>query len=265
MVGALFKRNMISGLKVLAILFGVMCLYTTVIIYMFNPEMADMLSGYQDVLPDMMAAVGMTGIAANLLEWIQIYLYGFIMILFPMIFGIIIINKLVTSYIDRGSMANLLASPHARTRIILTQAVSALLLMALLLAAVTAVGVISCEIMFPGELDMARYLELNASEILLQFVVLGIMFTAACFCNDSKYYYMFGAGLPILFFLLQMLSNMGGKLEKLKYCTIYTLFPAEKIVQGSEGFWQYNLAMGVVAVVLFGVSIWWFNRRDLSV
>lgn len=69
----------------------------------------------------MMAAVGMTGVAANLLEWIKIYLYGFLMILFPLIFIIILVNKLVASYIDNGSMASLLATPNSRGKIIRTQ------------------------------------------------------------------------------------------------------------------------------------------------
>ncbi len=42
-----------------------------------------MLSSYQEALPEMMAAVGMTDVAQNLLEWIRVYLYGFIMPLFP--------------------------------------------------------------------------------------------------------------------------------------------------------------------------------------
>ncbi len=90
MIFPLFKRNISSGIKVFMILFAVICMYTTIIIYMYNPELSEMLSDYQKALPGMMSAVGMTGIASNLLEWIQIYLYGFIMTLFPMVFAIIL-------------------------------------------------------------------------------------------------------------------------------------------------------------------------------
>lgn len=264
MVFTLFKRNILSCMKVFIILFAVICLYTTVIIYMYNPEISDMLSGYQEVLPEMMSMVGMTGMASNILEWIQIYLYGFIMLLFPMIFAVILINKLVMNYIDRGSMASLLSAPHSRVRIILTQAMSAILMMVLMMAAVTAVGIISCETLFPGELAIARYIQLNASTTLLCLIVLGIAFAAACFSSESKHYFTFGAGIPVLFFLFTMLSNMGGKMENLKYCTIYTLLPAEKIVQGESGTAIYNIVMAAASAILFGGSIWWFKRRDLS-
>lgn len=140
LVWPLLRRNIGSCIKPFAIILAVMCLYTGIIIYMFDPALAEMLNRYQEALPDMMAAVGMTGIASSLLEWIQIYLYGFIMLLFPLIFIIILNNKLVARYIDDGSMAYLLAAPHSRLRIILTQMVSAVLYVVLLMAAITGGG-----------------------------------------------------------------------------------------------------------------------------
>lgn len=265
MVRALFKRNMISGIKVLLILLGVISMYTVVIIYMYNPEISQMLSGYQEVLPEMMAAVGMTGIADNILEWIRIYLYGFIMILFPLIFEIIIVNKLVVSYIDKGSMAVLLSTPHSRKKIIFTQAVSLAILVSLLLICVTTVGIASCQIMFPGELDVKKYILLNGSEILLQLMMLGIIFLFACMCTDARYFYAFGAGIPLVFFLIQMLANMGGKLEKLKYFTLYSLFPSGRIVDGTQGCLIYNLVMASLSIAFMGTGIFYFTRRDLSV
>ena len=139
MISPLFKRDMTSCIKVFVILFAVICLYTTVIIYMYNPELSDMLSDYQKALPEVMSAVGMTGIATNLLEWIQIYLYGFIMLLFPLIFIIILVQKMVMGYIDSGSMASLLATPNSRGQIIRTQVVAAVFWVTILIGAVTVV------------------------------------------------------------------------------------------------------------------------------
>lgn len=260
----LLKRNMAACMKPFLFIFAAICLYTIVIIYMFNPELSAMLSDYQEALPEMMAAVGMTGVAANLLEWIQIYLYGFIMMLFPLIFIVILVHKLVMGYIDNGSMVNLLATPNSRGRIIRTQALSIVLWMFLLMAAITVVGIVSSEMMFPGELDSKRYLLLNFSTLLLQLTITGIAFLAACVFSESKHYYAVGAGLPILFFLLQMMSNMGEKLENLKYFTLYTLLPATEVVMGESGFWKQDLALALIAASLFTGGIWWFQKRDLS-
>lgn len=57
MIAPLFKRNMISGIKVFFIIFAVICMYTTIIIYMFDRELSDMLNDYQQVLPEMMSAM----------------------------------------------------------------------------------------------------------------------------------------------------------------------------------------------------------------
>lgn len=264
MIYPLFKRNLISCVKIFVIIFLVICMYTSVIIYMYNPELSEMLSGYQEALPEMMSAMGMTGIATNLLQWIQIYLYGFIMSAFPMIFAIILGNKLVLNYIDCGSMASLLSTPHSRTKIILTQAISGVLFMVLLMAAVTAVGIVSSQLMFPGELAVGRYIQLNISATLLQLCILGITFFVACVTDEAKNYYVFGAGIPILFFLCKMLAGMGDSLKGLKYFTVYSLLPAEKIVDGVQGTAPFHVAMLLIAIGLFAGGILWFRRRDLS-
>lgn len=262
---SLLKRNMFSCIKPFLIIYAVLCMYTIVIIYMYEPKMADMLNQYQEMMPGIMSAVGMTGVASSLLEWMQIYLYGFLMLLFPLIFIIILVQKLLMGYIDNGSMANLLATPNSRGKLIRTQALSVILWMGILMTAITAVGIVGSQMMFPNELNVKRYIMLNGSTLLMQLLICGIVFLAACVCSEAKNYYGLGAGLPILFFLMQMISNMGEKLENLKYLTVYTLLPASKIVEGESGVWCQNVIMFVLAVVLFSGGIWWFCRRDLSV
>ena len=108
----LLKRNLLSSLKIMAILYAVMTMYTIVIIYMFDPSLSEMLEGFQSAMPEMMRAFGMSGMASTLLEFIQLYLYGFIMLIFPLVFSIIQVHRLLTHYIDCGSMATLLATPN---------------------------------------------------------------------------------------------------------------------------------------------------------
>ena len=111
----LWKRNLKVCTLPFLVIFAMLCMYTTVIAYMYNPELSEMLSGYQQALPELMAAVGMTGIASSLLEWMQIYLYGFIMLLFPLIFILVMVQKL--SMIRVVSAAS---SPSALTAAIST-------------------------------------------------------------------------------------------------------------------------------------------------
>ena len=119
--------------------------------------------------------------------------------------------------------------------------------------------------LFPGELNVERYLILNISTLFLQLTVAGISFLCACVCSEARHYYTVGAGLPLLFFLMQMISNMGEKLENLKYFTIYTLLPAGEIAAGKGLFVVQNAVLLLLAIVLFSSGIWWFQRRDLGI
>lgn len=177
----LLKRNMSQIWKILLILLAAMTLYTTVIIYMYDPELAHMLNDYQIALPGIMSAVGMTGIAGNLTEFVYIYLYGFIMLVFPIIAIIILGNKLLAHYIDSGSMGILLATPNSRLKILLTQLLSMLAGITLLIVLITAIGVGTCEGLFPGELDIPLFLKLNAALLLFHLMLGGIAFLPACY------------------------------------------------------------------------------------
>ena len=117
---ALFIRNLKQIVKPLLIFIIVLSMYTSIIIYMYNPSLIDMLNDYQKALPQTMSAFGMTGVATSLIEFIKIYLYGFLMLIFPMIFIIIITNMTIMKYVDSGSMANLLSTNNSRKKIIIS-------------------------------------------------------------------------------------------------------------------------------------------------
>lgn len=154
--------------------------------YMYDPELAHMLNDYQIALPGIMSAVGMTGIAGNLTEFVYIYLYGFIMLVFPIIAIIILGNKLLAHYIDSGSMGVLLATPNSRLKILLTQLLSMLAGITLLIVLITAIGIGTCEGLFSGELDIPLFLKLNAALLLFHLMLGGIAFLPACIFNDSN-------------------------------------------------------------------------------
>lgn len=261
----LLKRNFKSIWKIALIFIAILAMYTTIIIFMFDPEMAEMLVEYQELMPGIMAAVGMTGATGSLIAFINTYLYGFIMLVIPMIFEIIIIYKFVMKYVDNGSMASLLSTPNTRRKIILTQLVSCILWIALIVVITTVIGIVSCNSMFPGDLEVNSYIKLNISVFFLHFALSGIAFFAACLFNEAKNYFTFGAGISIVFYLLNMLANMGGNLKNLKYATIFTLFPGDKIVQGASGIIGPNIILALIGGVLYLLGVITFMKKDLSI
>ncbi|MHB1315810.1 MAG: ABC transporter permease [Christensenellales bacterium] len=261
----LIKREIKANYKLFLIFAAVLAMYITVINVMFDPALGNMLQEFAKAMPEMMAAFGMVTTGGTLIEFVSSYLYGMLMLIFPMIFVIILANKLVAKYVDKGSMAYLLATPNTRKKIVLTQAVFLVLNVAVLMLFVTVVGIIACEAMFPGQLDIPKFIYLNIGAFCLHMAISGLCFFASCIANDTKLSYSIGAGVSITFYLMLMLANMGGKLESLKYATIFTLYDTNKIISGdSNAIWMCAVLF-VAGVVLYGIGIRRFIKKDLTV
>ena len=67
-----------------------------------------------------------------------------------------------------------------------------------------------------------------------------------------------------MFFLITMLANMGGKLDNLKFFSLYTLFPKDQIVSGGNDVVLYNIALAIIAIALFTAGIVSFTKKDFS-
>ena len=79
----LYLREMKKSVKMLIIFGAVITMYVTIIIGMYDPEMMKMLDGFAEMMPELMAAVGMDTSANTLLGFMVSYLYGFIFLIFP--------------------------------------------------------------------------------------------------------------------------------------------------------------------------------------
>lgn len=259
----LFKRSLFSSWKLLLIFFALIAMYTAVIVYMYDPALAHMLNDYQQALSGFMSAMGMTGAATNLLEFMHIYLYGFIMLVFPAAFTVVLAVRFIVRCNDSGAMACLLATPNSRMKLIVTLAVSMLLCITLLLGLATALGIFCGWAMFPGELDIGRYLALNGALLLLHWALCAFIFFAACVFHETKWFYLAGVGLPVLFFLFNMLGNMGGDLAWLRALSLFSLFPGASIVAGTaDGLWKLAV-LGGVCLLFFPLGALWFKKKDL--
>ena len=118
---ALYKREMKGSIKLLIIFGAIITLYVSIIINMYDPQMMKTLDSFVEAMPELMASVGMKAAAANLLGFMVSYLYGFILLIFPMLFCILRGNALIAKYVDKGSMASLVAAPVKRSVIAFTQ------------------------------------------------------------------------------------------------------------------------------------------------
>jgi len=261
----LYKRGIQGIWKMLLIFAAVITMYFTVIISMFDPALGSALDEFAKAMPELMAIVGMNPVSAELISFLEAYLYGFIMLVFPMLFCILSANKLIVRHVDRGSMTYLLAAPVKREEVAFTQMkVMVTGIFALVLYA-TLLGIVNCEISFPGELDIGKFILLNVGVLCLQFFIGSICFLCSCVFNDSKYAVGVGAGIPTLGFILQMMANAGEKLKNIKYATFFTLFDSDGIISGTTGAIWEMIILFAGAIVLYSAAIYVFSKKDLHI
>lgn len=261
----LYKYETKGNIKLLTIFSIIITMYVTIIIRMYDPEMSAMLDSFIDAMPEIMASVGMSAGATNLLGFMISYLYGFILLVFPMVFCILRGNSLIAKYVDKGSMVSLVAAPVKRRTIALTQASVLLSGVLFLLIYTTALEIIIAQISFPDELVLSELLKLNLGLFCLHFFIAGICFLASCIFSSARYSLAFGAGIPSLMYIFQMLANVGNKAEKPKYFSLFTLFDPKGIVANESSAIICTAVLFFGAITLFVAGTITFTKKDLHI
>ena len=262
---ALYKREMKGSIKLLLIFGAIITMYVSIIISMYDPDLMKTLNSFAEAMPELMASVGMKADAATLIGFMVSYLYGFILLIFPMLFCILRGNALIAKYVDKGSMSLLIAAPVKRRAVAFTQMTALISGIVLLVLYSTILELICAESGFPGELDIAELFLLNGGLLCLHLFIGGVCFLSSCIFSDTKYSLAFGAGIPIFMYVLQMLANVGGDAEKAKYFTFFTLFNPDGIIAGEREAAVGILILFAGAVICFAAGMMIFDRKDLQI
>ncbi|MDR1033569.1 MAG: ABC transporter permease subunit, partial [Bifidobacteriaceae bacterium] len=231
----LYKHEVLRSVKTFVIFAVLLAFELISTITMYQPEMQKMLDSIMEMMPELAGVLGMATGATTLDGYIASYMYGFVMQTIPMVFVCLCVNRAVASYVDRGSIANLLVSPVKRAEIAVTQMFAIVTSVFALIAFSAGFQIVIAEVMFPNELDVGSFIVLNIGLLALQLFIAGFCFLCSCIFNDSKYSIGIGAGVPALMFILKMLASSGESVENIKYATFFTLFQPENIIAWDAG------------------------------
>lgn len=267
MNATLYKREMKSSWKLLVIFTAILTMYVVLMIVMYSPEMLEMFRQFSETMPGMMSSFNMdfSSDSLTLLGYLASGLYGFILIIFPMIFSIIRGNGLVARYVDRGSMASLLAAPVKRRTVALTQMAVLLTGIVWLVLYATGLELFTIAVHAPEQAETWTLLKMNFGLLCLHLFIGGVCFLASCIFNESRFSIALGAGLPGLMFILQMLAQAGEQTEGFKYATFFTLFNPDAIAAGEAGAMGGVWVLLAGAVLLYAAAVTVFTKRDLSI
>jgi ABC-2 type transport system permease protein len=266
MIWPLFKLNFRNNRGLLGILALVYALYSMMLISIFNPNSVKELNTLIEAkMPkSLLVAMGIH-VGTDLLSFMATILYGVILYIVPMILMVSVNNQLVAAMVEKGSMAFLLATPHSRKRIAITQAVYSVFAVTALFAVLTTVDSAFASIVYPGRLAVFPFIKLNGYAILLFYALSGISFLASVVANETRVSYMFGAGIPFMFVLFDMLANSGGKLAWFKYVTLFTLFEPDRLFAGDVFASIGMVVFTILSIFLYSVSIVYFSKKDLAI
>lgn len=261
----LFKKELRSGWKTALIFISMLAMYTCVVIAMFDPALGESLAMMAESMPELFALFNMNGASSTLLEFLSTYLYGFLYILLPLVWIIMLVNKLMIRYVDRGVMAGLLAAPVSRRRLAVNQCAVLLLWLVITMISIVGLELATSGAMFPGELNISGLFRLNFGLFGILLLLSSICWLGGCVFNDSGPALGSGGGLCALFVLLQMLGNAGEKAKFCLYLTPITLFDTTGLIAGdAASMWQAG-ALYAGAGLLFALGIVIFTRKDLSI
>lgn len=215
-------------------------------------------------------------------------------VLLPMIYVMIICNKLIAAQVSDGSMAYVLSTPTNRKTVVRTQYLFMILSLIAMYTVITLGAYISGAIAYfitkPtninfGTLTLRTFLYCFGS-FAAMFGLTGICFGASCFFNKSTNSIAVGGGACVLAFLCCILGLFGNKvfvsvgvgvqaMNFFNYLTIYTLIDTEsmsnfaKAVTGAYGGvmtlnWVWELGILLIGGGLLAfLGAFHFVKKDL--
>lgn len=252
------KQVIKSNIKFLGAFTLVLCLFLIVMTNVFTPEtVKDLQSATQGTF----AAHILTG-NGTLIGFMSNSFYALMAIIFPMVYSIMVGNRMIAEKIDKGNMAGFLATPTTRLQITCTSALYFILSLIVMWGIASLVGVAAATAFQPDALDVETFLIMNAGAFLYHLVISSICFCASCICNSSKTSLTIGAGIPLYFFVISLFIKLSEDLDVLKYVTLNTLFDTQSILSG-DGYVGSFIIMTIVATILYLIGIIWFEKKDL--
>jgi len=218
----------------------------------------------------------LTGIAAmdsNVL--VSLIFYPVVAVLMPLVYTVIVGNKLFANQIDRGSMAFILSTSIKRSKIALTQMFFMIISLILMFFFTALVDVILA-LTIKNSLAIDQVLLLNVGLLIFSVAMSSITFMFSAIFNYTKHSISLGGGVALIFFISKILGlfgsdlfmNMGIGIEPMKYfnnITMITLFNTQSILDGSTTYLIQFAILVFISITCFTLGSIWFTKKDIPV
>lgn len=254
----LLKRSAKANLKYFMVFTLILCVFLVVMCAVFTPQSVHDL----ETVTEGTALGHIFGNNGTLISFMSNSFYALMAIVFPMVYSIMVGNRLIAEKVDRGSMACYLSTPVGRNCITFTSAFFFVLSLIFMWVIASGVGIAAAEYFQKGALDINTFLMMNVGCFLYHFVISSICFASSCIFNTSKMSLTFGAGIPLAFFVISLFIKLSDDLDVLKYFTLNTLFDTQKIIEGNGYLINFYIMAGI-GIILYSIAILIFRKKNL--
>lgn len=206
---------------------------------------------------------------------VSIIFYPIVAVLLPLVYVVIVGNKLFASQIDNGSMAFILSTPIKRSKIALTQ-MTFLILSLMSMFLLTAIVDVILTLMIENSLPVEKILLLNLGLLLFSLAMGSLTYMFSAIFNYSKYSLSLGGGFALLFFISKILGlfgsdlfmNMGigiGPMDFFNKITMLTFYNTSSILDGSYDYIIHFIALGIISIICYTTGTIWLTKKDIPV
>lgn len=266
MNGALYFNELKSNAKTISSYAFGMLFYLWLFIWIY-PSFAgsQALNNLLQQMPQgLMKVLGYTVGVTHIGDFLGGEFYSLLYLIIMGIYTIFVATKLVAHMVDTGSMAYLLASPVSRTKIAITQA-------AVLISGVLVIGLVSTVGALLGvhwfvhhpEMNDTHFVQMNIVGVLLFCVVSGYCFLFSCLVREERTALGLSALVTIVFYGLHTVGELTTKFDWMNHLTLFNVFDPQNLIHGRGHFVADSISLAVSTVVLFGIAIAGFRRRQL--
>lgn len=173
-------------------------------------------------------------------------------------------SRLVAHLIDNGSMAYLLATPVSRAKVAVTQAAVLVVGIFVIGLCTTVSGLVGAHwFIHNAGLNALFFVQLNTVGVLLFCVIGGYAFAFSCLAGDERSALGLAALLTIGFYVLHTVGQLTPRLAWVNHLSLFTAFNAQALMHGNGMFAVNALSLAGASVLLFGIGVAGFSRRQL--
>ena len=206
---------------------------------------------------------------------ISMIFYPVVGVLLPLVYTVIVGNKLFASQIDRGSLAFVLSTPIKRSKIAITQMSYFVLSIVLMFVFITGVDII-LTITIDNSLELDKILLLNLGLSLFTLAMASITFMFSAIFNYSKHSLSLSGGFALVFFISKILGlfgsdlfmNMGIGIEPMGFfnkITMISLINTSSILDGTNDYIIQFVILVLISIICFTTGSIWFTKKDIPV